>query len=153
MSSYAHVADNSTWSWNRGVQWWLIKEAKQRNPNIPLMALSWGMPEWVGAGKTLSQGGADYHVNYLLGAKRVHNITFDWIGICASVCPSPLHTSHAARQELAIVGFCSPLSACCTASLRRERGPMEFRLHSHPSPLSRRGRPRTRANHCSRWWH
>jgi hypothetical protein len=50
------------------------------------MALSWGMPEWVGDGKTLSQGGADYHVNYLLGAKRVHNISFDWIGICTSVC-------------------------------------------------------------------
>ena len=44
------------------------------------------MPEWVGDGKTLSQGGADYHVNYLLGAKRVHNISFDWIGICTSVC-------------------------------------------------------------------
>lgn len=84
MSSYAHVADNSSWSWNRGVQWWLIKEAKKRNPLIPLMALSWGMPAWVGGGKTLSQGGADYHVNYLLGAKRVHNISFDWIGICTS---------------------------------------------------------------------
>ena len=65
---------------------WLIREAKKRCPDIPLMALSWGMPEWVGDGKTLSQGGVDYHVNYLLGAKRVHNISFDWIGICTSVC-------------------------------------------------------------------
>jgi hypothetical protein len=62
-------------------RWWLIKEAKKRNPAIPLMALSWGMPGWVGGGQTLSQGGADYHVNYLLGAKKLHNISFDWIGI------------------------------------------------------------------------
>ena len=25
--------------------------------------------------------GADYHVQYLLGAKRIHNISFDWVGI------------------------------------------------------------------------
>lgn len=58
-----------------------MKEAKKRNPHIPLMALSWGMPAWVGGGKTLSQGGVDYHVQYILGAKRVHNLTIDWIGI------------------------------------------------------------------------
>jgi hypothetical protein len=81
MSSYAHVANKSTWSFERGVQWWLMKEAKKRNPHIPLMALSWGMPAWVGDGKTLSQGGVDYHVQYILGAKRVHNLTIDWIGI------------------------------------------------------------------------
>ena len=81
MSSYAHVANKSTWSFHRGVQWWLMKEAKKRNPHIPLMALSWGMPAWVGDGKTLSQGGVDYHVQYILGAKRVHNLPIDWIGI------------------------------------------------------------------------
>ena len=81
MGSYAHVADNSSWRFDRGDQWWLISEAKKRNPDIPLMALSWGMPGWVGGGKTLSEGGADYHVNYLLGAKAQHNISFDWIGI------------------------------------------------------------------------
>ena len=63
MSSYAHTKDSANWSWERGVQWWLIKEAKKRNPAIPLMALSWGMPGWVGDGSTLSQGGVDYHVN------------------------------------------------------------------------------------------
>lgn len=81
MSSYAHVANQSTWSFKRGVQWWLMKEAKKRNPDIPLMALSWGMPAWVGGGKTLSQGGVDYHVQWILGAQRVHDLTIDWIGI------------------------------------------------------------------------
>ena len=30
---------------------------------------------------TLSEGGVQYHVNYLLGAKRYHNISFNWVGI------------------------------------------------------------------------
>lgn len=81
MSSYAHVPNRSEWSFERGVQWWLIKEGRKRNPTIPLYALSWGMPWWVGDGVTLSEGGAEYHVNYLLGAKQHHNITFDYIGI------------------------------------------------------------------------
>jgi hypothetical protein len=40
MSSYAHVADNSTWSWNRGVQWWLIRCAKK--PKLPVTCM-WGV--------------------------------------------------------------------------------------------------------------
>ena len=41
MSSYAHVQDPTKHSFQRGVQFWLIKEAKRRNPTIPLYALSW----------------------------------------------------------------------------------------------------------------
>ena len=59
------------------MQWWLIKEAKKRNPGIPLMALSWGMPEWVGGGKTLSQGGKprDYcwHLGCILPKSASNN--------------------------------------------------------------------------------
>ena len=38
-------------------------------------------PYWVGNGTTLSAGGAKYHVDFLLGAKREHGIDFDYVGI------------------------------------------------------------------------
>jgi O-glycosyl hydrolase len=33
---------------NRGYEWWLMAQAKARNPNIKLAALTWGAPGWVG---------------------------------------------------------------------------------------------------------
>ena len=76
-----HVADPAKASFNRSTQFWLVKEALKRNPAMPLMALHWGMPYWVGGGSTLSQGGVQYHVDYLLGAQTHHNISFGWVGI------------------------------------------------------------------------
>ena len=81
MTSYMHTPTVSDASFKRGVIWWLIAEARKRNPTLPLAALSCGMPWWVGNGKTLSKGGAKYHVDWLLGAKLHHNLTFDFIGI------------------------------------------------------------------------
>jgi hypothetical protein len=37
------------------VQWWLMKEAKARNPDVKLFALSWGVPGWIGNGSYFSQ--------------------------------------------------------------------------------------------------
>eukprot|EP00039_Didymoeca_costata_P033394 m.42146 g.42146 ORF g.42146 m.42146 type:complete len:1030 (+) comp9849_c0_seq2:322-3411(+) len=81
MSSFKHVPDSSKASFKRGVQWWLMQEAKKRNPNLPLYCLSWGMPYWVGNGTFLSPGGVQYHIDYLQGAKTNYNLTFDLIGI------------------------------------------------------------------------
>ena len=44
-------------------------------------ALSWGMPYWVGGGQPLSQGAVQYHIDYLKGALKFHNLTFKYIGI------------------------------------------------------------------------
>jgi len=33
---------------NRGYEWWLMKEAKRRNPGIKLDVLQWGAPPWIG---------------------------------------------------------------------------------------------------------
>ena len=32
-----------------GFEWWLMEEAKKRNPDIKLSALAWGVPGWVGS--------------------------------------------------------------------------------------------------------
>ena len=39
------------------------------------------MPYWVGGGKPLSDGAVQYHIDYLKGALKMHNITFDYMGI------------------------------------------------------------------------
>ena len=36
-------------------QWWLMTEAKRRNPGIRLYGLSWGVPAWIGNGSYFSQ--------------------------------------------------------------------------------------------------
>ena len=81
MTSFMHTSNVSEASFTRGVIWWLIVEARKRNPKLPLAALSWGMPSWVGNGTTLSPGGGAYHVDWLLGAKKHYNLTFDFVGI------------------------------------------------------------------------
>jgi hypothetical protein len=85
MSSFMHVADPAKASYERGVNFWMMKEALKRDPTMPLICLSWGMPYWVGwshgNGNTLSEGGVKYHVDYILGAKLHHNLTFSMVGV------------------------------------------------------------------------
>ena len=77
--SHMHSRDDE--NYDRGYEWWLVKEAKKRNPNIIISALAWGEPHWVGNGSFLSAEGVDYHVKFIQGAKKYHNITVDYVGI------------------------------------------------------------------------
>ena len=70
----------------RGYEWWLMREAKKRNPNIYLDCLQWGAPAWIGkqemGEKTFySQDNADYIVAFIKGAKRHHLLNFDYCGV------------------------------------------------------------------------
>ena len=47
-SSHMHTADSE--NYHRGYEWWLMKQAKLRNPNLKLYGLSWAYPAWVGEG-------------------------------------------------------------------------------------------------------
>ncbi|XP_051775769.1 galactocerebrosidase [Erpetoichthys calabaricus] len=69
----------------RGYEWWLMKEAKKRNPKIKLIGLPWAFPGWVGRGKNWPYDFPDvtayYVVSWIIGAKRYHNLDIDYIGI------------------------------------------------------------------------
>ncbi|MCC8144311.1 MAG: hypothetical protein LIO97_10800 [Tannerellaceae bacterium] len=65
----------------RGYEWWLMKEAKKRNPAIFLDCLEWGAPGWIGDGKFYSQDNIDYMLAFLKGAKQYHQVELDYIGI------------------------------------------------------------------------
>jgi Glycosyl hydrolase family 59/Ricin-type beta-trefoil lectin domain-like/Galactocerebrosidase, C-terminal lectin domain len=65
-------------NFDRGYEWWLMEQAKARNPDIKLAALSWGAPGWLG--DFWSQQTIDYIVTWLTGAKTHHGLTIDYIG-------------------------------------------------------------------------
>nr|XP_023483989.1 galactocerebrosidase isoform X5 [Equus caballus] len=68
----------------RGYEWWLMKEAKKRNPNITLMGLPWSFPGWLGKGFNWPyvnlQLTAYYVVSWIVGAKYYHDLDIDYIG-------------------------------------------------------------------------
>uniref|UniRef100_A0A674F5N1 Galactocerebrosidase n=1 Tax=Salmo trutta TaxID=8032 RepID=A0A674F5N1_SALTR len=69
----------------RGYEWWLMREAKKRNPNITLIGLPWAFPGWVGHGKNWPYDFPDitasYVVSWILGAKHYHDLNIDYVGI------------------------------------------------------------------------
>src|SRR5207302_10422499 len=67
-------------SYDRGYEWWLMGQAKQRNPNLKLAALAWGAPGWIGAGNFWSDDMIEYIVKWISHAKSDHNLTIDYIG-------------------------------------------------------------------------
>lgn len=64
---------------DNGYEWWLMEQAKARNPGIKLYALSWGAPGWIGNGNFWSQDMIDYLVSWL-GCAKQHNLTIDYLG-------------------------------------------------------------------------
>ena len=60
-----------------GYEWWLMTEAKKRNPNILLSTLAWCVPGWVGGPKKqyFNQDNINYHIKWLQGAKQTYNLS------------------------------------------------------------------------------
>ena len=85
----SHMHTPTDENYNRGYEWWLMVEAKKRNPDIKLFTLAWTAPGWIGDGSRgpESQGGyysednIKYHLNWIKGAKETHNLTLDYMGI------------------------------------------------------------------------
>ena len=64
----------------RGYEWWLMKEARKRHPKIILDCLPWGAPGWIGNGNYCSQDMADYLVGFIKGAKQFHDLDIGLVG-------------------------------------------------------------------------
>lgn len=75
-----HERTRGDFNFKRGYEWWLIREAKARNPNIVLDCLAWGAPGWVGNGNYYSQDMCDYIVSFLKGAQTTYGQTFQFTG-------------------------------------------------------------------------
>lgn len=72
--------------YERGYEWWLMREAKKRNANIFLDILQWGAPGWIGGegdsrSKFFSQDNADFISDFIHGARKYHKLKIDYCGI------------------------------------------------------------------------
>lgn len=90
--SYQHT--EGLISYDRGIQFWFMKEARKRNPRIVIAALEWSAPSWVG-GRTPQYGcpgwagcafftdkNIDYILGWMKGAIDVWHIDpIDYIGV------------------------------------------------------------------------
>ena len=80
-ASHAHYRNDL--NCNRGYEWWLLEEAKKRNPNIITYALSWAVPGWVGNDTYYSIDNINYHISWLKCARDEHPTigNIDYIGV------------------------------------------------------------------------
>ncbi|CAK9299194.1 unnamed protein product [Gordionus sp. m RMFG-2023] len=82
-SSHMHNEDEI--NFERGYEWFLMKEAKKRNPKIKLGALAWAFPGWVGEIPREPYANftklAYYLTTWLKGAKDRYDLDIDYIGI------------------------------------------------------------------------
>jgi galactosylceramidase len=61
----------------RGYEFWLMSEARKRNPKIILDCLPWGYPSWVG--DRFSQASADWLVSFLAIARKNYHMEINWL--------------------------------------------------------------------------
>lgn len=81
----SHMHNETEENYFRGYEWWLMKEAKKRNPNIILIGLPWAFPGWIGKGSkspyTFPDITARYVVSWVIGAKKHHDLDINYLGI------------------------------------------------------------------------
>jgi galactosylceramidase len=81
MPSHRHTRADV--DYGRGYTWWVLREAKRRNPALTLDAAAWSAPGWIGDASNhdfFSPDGADYYVSWLKGLRDVYGLELDAIG-------------------------------------------------------------------------
>ena len=79
-SEPSHMHSKNDENYSRGYEWWIMTEAKKRNPSITLDANAWSCPGWVGNNNFWSQDMCDYYVKWIKGLKNVYGLDLDAIG-------------------------------------------------------------------------
>ncbi|PWI12853.1 galactosylceramidase [Streptomyces sp. Act143] len=75
----SHQHTRSDLNCDRGYEWWLMEQAKARNPNTKLYGLAWGAPGWIGNGNFWSTDMVNYLVSWL-GCAKQHGLSIDYLG-------------------------------------------------------------------------
>lgn len=75
----SHMRTPTDSNFNRGYEWWLMEQAKLRNPNIKLYGLEWGAPGWFNGG-FWSQDNINYIISWIKHAWTDHQLHIDYIG-------------------------------------------------------------------------
>lgn len=80
-SEPSHERSRNDRDFHRGYEWWLMQEARRRNPRIILDVLPWGAPGWIGGGHFYSPDMANYVADFIEGAKKVYGLNISYAGI------------------------------------------------------------------------
>lgn len=102
MPSHMHTRDDL--NYRRGYMWWVLAEAKKRNPALTLDGTAWSAPGWLGGGKFWSQDTANYYVKWLQGLRDVYGLQLDAIG-CRNEKGVSLEFAKTLRATLNANGF------------------------------------------------
>jgi hypothetical protein len=115
-SESSHMHNNHTVDMAAGYEWWLMKEAKARNPAIKLYGLPWAFPGWVGADPASGAYNVSatpfthpaqtcrYMLEWVRGAKAAHGLDIDYLGIW-NEAPSDANYVKMLRRTLDGAGF------------------------------------------------
>ena len=76
----SHMRSRTDSNYNRGYEWWLMEQAKLRNPNIKLYGLEWGGEGWFNSRNFWSQDNINYIISWIKHAQSDHNLHIDYIG-------------------------------------------------------------------------
>jgi galactosylceramidase len=99
-------------NYERGYEWWLMQQAKKRNPDIQLYGLAWAFPGWVADGKTvLTNKTATYIVKWLLAAKTVYGLNIDYVGIWNERDPPERDYIITLRRQITAAGLSTQIIA------------------------------------------
>jgi hypothetical protein len=77
-SEPSHMRTRDDLDHDRGYEWWIMREARRRNPRIALSGLAWGVPGWLDGG-FWSRDTITYHLAWLDCARR-HGLAIDYLG-------------------------------------------------------------------------
>ncbi|MEO7932625.1 MAG: family 16 glycoside hydrolase [Chthoniobacterales bacterium] len=102
MPSHMHTRDDLNYT--RGYTWWILREAKKRNPDLSLDGSAWSAPGWVGNGNFWSQDAADYYVKWLQGLRSIYGLELDAMG-CRNEMGVSLDFAKQLRASLDANGF------------------------------------------------
>ena len=101
-------------NYERGYEWFLLSEAKKRNPNIKTYGLSWAYPEWVTCVPgtmdnctdsiyTYPNQTARYITKWIGGAKNTYGVDIDYSELLFFVSDGVLVSSCIVVHQVCII--------------------------------------------------
>ncbi len=102
MPSHSHYRGD--YNYERGYTWWILREAKSRNPKLSLDCTAWSAPGWIGRGEFFSVDAADYYVSWLRGLREHYGLEMDAIG-CRNEKGVSYDFAKALRKKMDDGGF------------------------------------------------
>ncbi|MFC1498872.1 hypothetical protein ACFLS1_10450 [Verrucomicrobiota bacterium] len=94
---------------SRGYEFWLMKEARKRNPDIILDYLPWSFPHWTTnnnvKGRPFTEDSADYFVAFLDVARKQWDMEIDWVAAAMNESGTDREWVKLLRKRMDAAGY------------------------------------------------